>query len=94
MYVRECGQDLSLFTIWNECVHSMGGGVVYILLGGVICHVGLCFPSDASLTDVAGFTYWGLLIANLENMKQLIVKDLHMTLSSAQNPHYELLHIL
>ena len=30
MNVRECGQDLSLFAIWNECVH-MGGGVVYIL---------------------------------------------------------------
>ena len=33
VYVRECGQDLSLFAIWNECVYSMRGGVVYILCG-------------------------------------------------------------
>ena len=30
VYVRECGQDLSLFAIWNECVYCMRGGVVYI----------------------------------------------------------------
>ena len=33
MYVRECGQNLSLFAIWNERVHSMGGGMVYMLCG-------------------------------------------------------------
>ena len=47
VYVRECGEDLLLFAIWNECVHCMRGGVVYIGFGflwvDVVCHVGLCF---------------------------------------------------
>ena len=47
---------------------------------GVICRVGLCCSYRC------GFTYWGLLKADLVNVKQLIVKDLHMTLCSAQNP--------
>ena len=29
VYVRECGDDLLLFAIWNECVHCMKGGVVF-----------------------------------------------------------------
>ena len=50
MYVRECGQDLSLFTIWNECVHSMRGGVVYILCGWSVVR------PMASLTDMESHT--------------------------------------
>ena len=49
-------------------------------MGGVICHVGLCFSCRYA------FTYWGLLTADLENVKQLIVTDLHITISSVQNP--------
>ena len=63
----------------NACTVWEGAWFIYFV-GGVICHVGLCFSYRC------GFTYWGLLTADLENVKQLIVKDLHMTLSSAQNP--------
>ena len=52
MYVRECGQDLSLFAIWNECVHSMTlrGGVVYTLCGSSLVR------PMASLTDMDSHT--------------------------------------
>ena len=30
VYVREYGEDLLLFAIWNECVHCMKGGVVLV----------------------------------------------------------------
>ena len=38
VYVRECGQDLLLFAIWNKCVHMRVGvcmrvGVVYTYCG-------------------------------------------------------------
>ena len=50
MYVRECGQDLSLFTNWNKCVHCMRGGVVYILCGWSIVR------PMVSLTDMDSHT--------------------------------------
>ena len=59
VYVREYGEDLLLFNIWNECVHCMKGGVVFC---GWRFSVMLAY---ASLTDMPdyGFTYWGLLTA-------------------------------
>ena len=56
VYVRECGEHLSLFAIWNECVYSMKGGVVYILCGWSVV-----WPM-ASLTDIDSH-HWGLLTA-------------------------------
>ena len=68
----------------NACTVWRGG--VYILCGWSYLS---CWP-------MLLLQIWGLLIADFDNVKQLIVKDVHMTpqLRTLDLSHYELLHIL